>query len=218
MKAVCAVLCALLYVCRAAPLTCDQLTSPGQVQDLTGTWFVHAMSTDSCVLRNSVQTLLSPSLIMDITEDTQQYQAVLMIKTLSICENETLATLTPQRGMLVAQNGRDTYKLFRLTNSSDCVVFKMEMQFANTTVLYFSSRRKSVEPAEILEFETQASCLHLPRPERLGSDFDFSSCREYEETELTEAEAAVLLQRLRAWAVEVTKCLMDYMLRWYKFS
>ncbi|CAL9694432.1 unnamed protein product [Knipowitschia caucasica] len=75
MKAVCAVLCALLYVCRAAPLTCDQLTSPGQVQDLTGRWFVHATSTDSCVLRRTLQTLINPSLMMDVTKDTKQYQA-----------------------------------------------------------------------------------------------------------------------------------------------
>ncbi|XP_020792543.1 uncharacterized protein LOC110171191 isoform X2 [Boleophthalmus pectinirostris] len=219
MKALCAVLClGLLSVCRAAPLTCDQLLMVTQHHDLNfaGKWYVHAVSTDSCAISSFLNTFMKPSVVLDAVykEAPNSYEVTTTLKTLSYCMNET-ESVSFDKTSVTTQNG-NKYETYHLLHSScsDCTVWKMD---GLVKVLLLYSRKTTIDAADLKEFETQAACLNLPQPLQFNNDYDVSNCKDIEESP-TDEETTILAQRLEKFLSELVECLVQYIRSWVMSS
>ncbi|KAJ0023973.1 hypothetical protein NQD34_003872 [Periophthalmus magnuspinnatus] len=209
MKAVCAVLClGLLSVCRAAPLTCDQLlTTQDQELDFAGRWYLHAMSTDSCAFSHLMHTLMKPSIMVDAvrSETAQTFEVVTTFKIQSFCMNDTEA-YSFDKTSLTYTSFPHKYHLLP-SSCSDCTVLKTE---GLTKIILLYSRKPSVDAADLKEFETQASCLGLPQPKQFDNDYEMSNCKDIEEDEPTSEEGDVFIKRAEDFLRELIQCFVRY--------
>ncbi|XP_072308407.1 uncharacterized protein [Eucyclogobius newberryi] len=205
MKAVCTVLClGLLSVCGAAPLTtCDQLITTGdRGVDFSGRWYLHALSTDSCVLSSVWHTFLKPSLALDVVyQETQKsYEVVTTIKIQTACENDTRSYIFDNTSFTLSHE-EESYHLLP-SDCTDCIIWKIE-SFYKAIFLY--SRKTTIDPADLKEFETRAACLGLPKPRVVDTDYDFGHCKDFEEE-----EHGIFLQRMKDSVVEMIECVVKY--------
>ncbi|KAK7916472.1 hypothetical protein WMY93_012233 [Mugilogobius chulae] len=218
MKVVYAALClGLLSVCRAAPLTCDQLvtTKDPTGTELSGIWHLHALSTDSCVLSNILHTFLKPSIMLNVAyeETSKSYEITSKIKTMSYCMNET-ESFVQDKASLSHKHKKELYHIMQ-SSCSDCIVLKTDSLFK---AIFVYSRKTTFDAADLKEFETQAACLGLPQPQTFGTDYDFGNCKDLEDSEPTDEETSIMIQRLEDLAAELMRCLVRYILSWVKSS
>ncbi|XP_022597879.1 uncharacterized protein LOC111219473 [Seriola dumerili] len=166
MKTLCVavVVLSLTSVCQAASLACEQLLKPVD-KDISGRWYLIAMSSNACIFKGFLNAFLWPSFAMDIiaTDTSNIYDANFRFGMYGICQNSS--AFFYQNGSTFDNNDRKE-KLFGLLQSGcpDCLVTKAGDVYY---ILLLWSKRKNVTAAEMKEFETQTNCLGGDKPEVL---------------------------------------------------
>ena len=208
MKAVYAALClGLLSVCRASPLTCDQLlTFKGTVGNLSGRWYLHGLSTDSCVLSNFLGKYLDPSIAVDNVyhESLKRYNVTATVKSRTSCMNSTESFDFDNN---TVSSTDETYT-FLPSSCSDCYVMSTN---SSVKILLLYSRKTSIDTADFQEFERQAACLQLPQPRRFATDYNFENCTDNWGEDLTDEESAAELKKLGGFGIDLLQCLVEYL-------
>ncbi|XP_005807594.1 uncharacterized protein LOC102225032 [Xiphophorus maculatus] len=181
MKTACAavVLLSLFSVSQPASLACEVLVRPvDQLQDVQGTWYFVAVASSYCWAVTVLNTLGSPSFQLDITSTNKShiYDMNLTVKIGEECANNTAKSFLEMDGISLA-DGNDAKTnekgLFLRTSCADCLILKDDDSPAN--LLLMLSRKPTVTAAELKEFEAQADCLQLYKPQVLNTDHDCSS-------------------------------------------
>ncbi|XP_014867319.1 PREDICTED: uncharacterized protein LOC106932890 [Poecilia mexicana] len=181
MKTACAavVLLSLFSVSQPASLACEVLLQPvDQLQDIQGTWYFVAVSSSYCWVVTVLNTLGAPSLQIDFTSTSKSnvYDMNLKMKIAGQCENNTDKVFLETDGISTADsNGPKTNEkcLLLRTSCADCLILKDDNSPAS--ILLMLSRKPTVTDAELKEFEAQADCLNLYKPQVLNTDHDCSS-------------------------------------------
>ncbi|KAK2861819.1 hypothetical protein Q5P01_001352 [Channa striata] len=193
MKTLCVavVVLSLSSVCRPAPLACDKLLKPvDKSPDLSGRWFVIAMSSDVCLIPALLNSLLWPSFAVDFTAQSTPniYESNVTFKILDYCGAEP-ETIFFERNILfdVDSNNApiDTAEVLLHTGCPDCLILKGNDSIDSLLLL---SRRQKVTEAELKEFRMQADCLEWSEPEVLNSDHDYKNCKSFDDVEATDEE------------------------------
>ncbi|KAJ4927051.1 hypothetical protein JOQ06_014791, partial [Pogonophryne albipinna] len=171
MKTLCvaALVLSLSSVCQPAPLACEKLLQPvDKAPDLSGRWYVIAISS-SCILQLVARVLL-PSVHVEVTskETPNVFDYLIKLKMHGLCANETFFQ---ENNKLMDEDSNNTADgdpdLLLQTGCSDCIVTKGD---SVVDLLVLFSRRTNITAAELKEFETQAECLGLAKPQVLDSD------------------------------------------------
>ncbi|XP_040890803.1 uncharacterized protein LOC121179816 [Toxotes jaculatrix] len=180
MKTLCfaVVLLSLTSVCQPASLACDSLLKKeDKSPDLSGRWYLVAMSSDMCVIP-LISAFIWPSVAVDVTsKDTPNvYEGKYSVKMYGLCTTEPEPFFYGNNSIFdVDSNNAPTGEPDVMLHSScpDCYVIKGD-DVVETLMLF--SRRQTVTAAELKEFETQADCLGWYKPQLLSTDHDFENC------------------------------------------
>ncbi|KAK5933647.1 hypothetical protein CgunFtcFv8_014110 [Champsocephalus gunnari] len=210
MKTLCvaALVLSLSSVCQPAPLACEKLLQPvDKAPDLSGRWYMIAISS-SCILQ-LVSRVLLPSVHMEVTskETPNVFDYLIKLKMHGLCSNET-AQLLQENNKLFDVDSNNTADgepdLLLQTGCSDCIITKGD-SVLNVLILF--SRRTNITAAELKEFETQAECLGLTKPQLLDSDHDFTNCLSNEDEEAVASLFRTIQQRLNDNFAISLKCI-----------
>ncbi|KAI9548907.1 hypothetical protein NQZ68_003441 [Dissostichus eleginoides] len=212
MKTLCvaALVLSLSSVCQPASLACEKLLQPvDKAPDLSGRWYVIAISS-SCILQLVARVLL-PSVHVEVTskETPNVFDFLIKMKMHGLCANET-EQLFQENNKLFGVDSNNAADgdpdLLLQTGCSDCIVTKGD-SVVNLLVLF--SRRTNITAAELKEFETQAECLGLTKPQVLDSDHDFTNCLSDEDEEAGASLLRTIQQRLNGNYAISLKCIAE---------
>ncbi|KAL3058276.1 hypothetical protein OYC64_010450 [Pagothenia borchgrevinki] len=212
MKTLCvaALVLSLSSVCQPASLACEKLLQPvDKAPDLSGRWYVIAISS-SCILQ-LVASVLLPSIHVEVTskETPNVFDYLIKMKMQGVCANET-EHIFQENNKLFAVDSNNAADgdpdLLLQTGCSDCIVSKGD-SVVNLLVLF--SRRPNITAAELKEFETQAKCLSLTKPQVLDSDHDFTNCLSEEDEEAGVSFLRSIQQRLNDNYAITLKCIAE---------
>ncbi|XP_029007508.1 uncharacterized protein LOC114856059 [Betta splendens] len=182
MKTLCVavVVLSLTSVCQSAPLTCEQLNKPlDKSPDLSGRWYMIALSSDVCLIPSLLNALFWPSLVIDFKEqDTPNlYNANVTFNMHDFCDSKVETFFLKSSSLFdVDSNNSPTGEPDTLlhTGCPDCLVIKGN---DGINLLMYFSRRKTVTDAELKEFETQSECMGWFKPEVLNTVHEYQECK-----------------------------------------
>lgn len=197
-----------LSLCRAEPLTCEQLsTKVNHELNLSGRWFVHALSSESCVY-SALISLEKPSVIMDITGTTKTYEVTTTHK------SSVKVTACQKFHRTHTYFG---FSFYSLPSCSDCIVLREESFFFGHSYMLISPK-PTIDVAVVRQFETQAECFGSPYSQLLASDYDFSNCNfeRVEPGDFTVKEVAIVAKRVEDFMPQLGKCIAHMI--WKKFE
>ncbi|XP_023155117.1 uncharacterized protein LOC111588782 isoform X2 [Amphiprion ocellaris] len=227
MKTFCVavVVLSLISVCQAASLACQKLMKPvDKDPDISGTWHYIAVSTEHCWSTTLLNVFFWPSAAVDITAKGTPniYDANVKIKMYGMCNNESESFHYANHNVFnIDSNNAPTGEADVLlqTGCPDCLVVK-GVDILNTLTLF--SRRKSVDAAELKEFETQAQCLGWSKPLVLSTDHDYENCISVDDSDIDEAAATTfftkMYERVKSMHHKVTECIKDTFLAYLPTS
>ncbi|XP_038551733.1 uncharacterized protein LOC119885659 isoform X2 [Micropterus salmoides] len=213
MKNLCVavVVLSLTSVCQPASLACEKLLKPvDKGPDFSGSWYLIAISSDSCLATTLLNSFFWPSVAVDITSKDipNIYNGNFKIKMYGVCANESENYLYENNTVFdVDSNNAPTGSPDVMLQSGcpDCIVAKTD-DIINTFVLF--SRRKIVTAAELKEFETQTECLGWAKPQVLNTDHDYENCTSLDDDDVdTSGLSHMIYQRLKNTYTEPLKCL-----------
>ncbi|XP_029007507.1 uncharacterized protein LOC114856058 [Betta splendens] len=183
MKTLCVavVVLSLTSVCQSATLACEKLLKPlDQSPDLSGRWFIIAMSSDYCLITAYLNSLIGPTFLVDVTaQDTPKvYSANFTMNAYGSCVSEVDPFFLEGSNLFkVDSNNAPTGepdKLLLHTSCPDCIVGQTKTRIS---LFVLFSRRKTVTDAELKEFATQSDCLGFSKPEVLSTDHVYENCK-----------------------------------------
>ncbi|XP_038551734.1 uncharacterized protein LOC119885660 [Micropterus salmoides] len=215
MKTLCVavVVLSLTSVCQPASLACEKLLKPvDKGPDLSGGWYLIAISSDVCLVTTLLNSVFWPSFAVDVTsKDTPNiYDVNFKVKMYGYCTNETEQYFYEKNNIFsVSSNNTPSGEPDVLLQSGcpDCIVVK-DTDIIDTLMLY--SRRKTVTAAELKEFETQTECLGWPTPQVLNTDHEYENCPALDDDDDdtdTSRLSLMMYQRLKNVYTEPLKCL-----------
>ncbi|XP_031594693.1 uncharacterized protein LOC116319485 [Oreochromis aureus] len=201
MKAFCVAVLVLNFisVCQPASVACERyLKTADSDQDLTGKWYVIAMSSNSCWATAFSVLPFSTSVDIAAMEKANIYEATFSVKMFGQCKNLTAklhygnSTVTE-----IDSTGakRDNVMILLQRRCHDCIVMKSD---GYIEILVLLSKRTSITADEMEAFEIQADCRYLYKPQIFGSDHDYENCTvddgktEYASSEIPDMQQAVL--------------------------
>ncbi|XP_004068849.1 uncharacterized protein LOC101172895 [Oryzias latipes] len=196
MKILCTAVVALslVSVCQPASLACNNLLTPVEKNpELLGRWHLIAWASESCLVTTLFNTLVWPSLAMDVTSTAKlnTYDYNIKVKMYGYCYNETQTFFYENSKMLeVDSNNSPTGDpdVLLQTSCSDCIIVKSKDTIDTLLLL---SRRKSISETELKEFEIQTQCLGWSTMKMLNTEFDFDNCKIIHE-DLSDEEAETM--------------------------
>ncbi|GAA6216770.1 uncharacterized protein LOC108873550 [Lates japonicus] len=177
MKTLCVavVVLSLTSVCQSASLACEKLLKPvDKGPDLSGRWYLIAVSSDICLA--PLVYALWPSIAVNITskETPNNYDVDLKLSTYGYCINGSGNFYYGNNTIFeFADAPTDEPNVLLQSGCPDCVV--MRRNETSEHLLLFS-RRQNVSADELKEFETQADCLGWYKPEVLNSGHEYENC------------------------------------------
>ncbi|XP_024124895.1 uncharacterized protein LOC112144552 [Oryzias melastigma] len=209
----------LVSVCQPASLACNNLLTPTDKNpQLLGRWHMIAFASESCLATTLFNSLIWPSLAMDITskDKPNTYDYNIKVKMYGYCFNETEAFFYENSKMMdLDSNNSPTGDpdVFLQTSCPDCIVVKSN-DYIGTLLLL--SKRKSVSDAELKEFETQTQCLGWSAMKKLNTEFDFDNCKILnDDISDEEAEAlgnnilSTMSERMSGMYIDIYNCFRD---------
>ncbi|XP_035799328.1 uncharacterized protein LOC111588782 isoform X1 [Amphiprion ocellaris] len=246
------VVLSLISVCQAASLACQKLMKPvDKDPDISGTWHYIAVSTEHCWSTTLLNVFFWPSAAVDITAKGTPniYDANVKIKMYGMCNNESESFHYANHNVFnIDSNNAPTGEADVLlqTGCPDCLVVK-GVDILNTLTLFSKDnrgtqsgnimsshglylrcvtsspgRRKSVDAAELKEFETQAQCLGWSKPLVLSTDHDYENCISVDDSDIDEAAATTfftkMYERVKSMHHKVTECIKDTFLAYLPTS
>ncbi|XP_026205312.1 uncharacterized protein LOC113155049 [Anabas testudineus] len=208
------VVLSLTSVCQPAPLACDKLLKQADKSpDLSGRWYLIAMSSDICLIPAILNTLFWPSVAMDITaqETPNVYNGSYNINMYGYCTSEAELFLFANNTIFdVDENNSPNgeSEVLLQTGCADCIVVKGE-EAINTLLLF--SRRKTATAAELKEFEAQTECLGWSKPQILNTDHEYENCKTLDDsTDVDSSELCNLMyQRVKNTYSVPFKCFTE---------
>ncbi|XP_028261193.1 uncharacterized protein LOC114435595 [Parambassis ranga] len=210
----------LLSVGQPAPLTCETLMKPRDTEgpDLTGRWFLLALSAEHCITTTLLDVLLRPIFVFDITsmDASNVYNSSIKITIDGHCFEESKMFFYKDNQMFEVDSNNTALgnaSLFLYSGCPDCIVVKRTDMIK---ALILISRRKVVTAAELAEFETQARCLGWSKPQVLRAEHASENCRSYHDIPRQEDEA--IMQRIHRKVSEkatsmrekIMKCFIEF--------
>ncbi|XP_056252321.1 uncharacterized protein LOC130181871 [Seriola aureovittata] len=198
MKTLCiaVVVLSITSVCQAASLACEQLLKPvDKDPDISGRWYLIAMSSNTCFFQGFMNAFLWPSFAVDITAtDTSNiYNATLRFGMLGICD-DTSSLLYGNGTIFDTDDSKEDLLVLLQSGCPDCLVMKGGDDYS---ILLLMSRRKNVTAAEMKEFESQTNCIGGYKPEVLNTYNDFENCTLEDDLDLDNPEIwSMVSQRL----------------------
>ncbi|KAL3058275.1 uncharacterized protein LOC117489363 [Trematomus bernacchii] len=209
MKTLCvaALVLSLSSVCQPASLACEKLLQPvDKAPDLSGRWYVIAIPT-SCFWQMMARVLL-PSVHVEVTskETPHFYDLIVKAKLDGVCGNNTKRFFQENNKLFDVDSNNASHgvpDVLLQTGCPDCIVSKGDLF---PEILTIFSRRTNITAAELKEFETQAECLGLTKPQVLHSDHDFTNCRSEEDKEAMAIHQNAFVQRLMDVSGSILKC------------
>ncbi|XP_026163390.1 uncharacterized protein LOC113130762 [Mastacembelus armatus] len=218
MKTLCVavVVLSLISVCQPAPLTCEKLLKQVEKDpDLSGIWYLIALSSNICLAPALLNAFFSLSAEMDISAKGTPniYDANFKVKMYGYCMSEPLPFLYKDRSLFdIDSNNAPTGNPDVLLQSGcpDCIILKA-VDIINTLMVF--SRRKTLTDAELKEFETQANCLGWSKPQVFSLDHDYENCKSLDNTTDADAErvAEMIYERLKTEYTVPLQCFYDYL-------
>ncbi|XP_028301552.1 uncharacterized protein LOC114462776 [Gouania willdenowi] len=219
MKIVCVAVVALSLIsgCCSAPLACEKLMKPiERIPDVSGRWYIIGLSTALCLPSTLINAVIWPSFTFDFASKGRPdiYISTTNVKMYGFCHNETSPLLIKGNSMIeVDENDAPTGDSLSLlqTGCPDCFVVT-----GNDLLHYLliASRRKNITAAELDEFEMQAKCLSLSKPQYMNTDFDFEDCKSLDNT--TDEEDTIILakihERVSSMSHLIIKCIIEAIL------
>ncbi|XP_026205313.1 uncharacterized protein LOC113155050 [Anabas testudineus] len=229
MKTLCVVavvVLSLTSVCQPAPLACDKLlTKVDKSPDLSGRWYLIAMSSDVCLIPVLFNVIFWPSIAVDIAAKATPniYEDNFKLNIYGYCASETESFLLQNNTMFdVDENNAlsGDKEVLLQTGCSDCFVAKEE-DTVDTLLLF--SRRKTLSAEELKEFETQAECLGWSKPQILNTDHEYEKCKSLDD-DATDVDFSALkntmYQQLQTKYREPLQCftgdLLNSVFEWLK--
>lgn len=171
-------------MCQAASLACNELLRPvDTAPDLTGRWYVIAISSDTCLVPAAVNAFLWPSVAFDISsaQTPNIYEAAAKIKMYGYCANESESFFYDKSHFFdLDKNNAPTGEpdVLLTTGCPDCLIIKFKEVV--DAVLYLS-KRQAVTTTELAEFGAQAQCLGWYKPQVFNSDHDYTNCKSFDD-------------------------------------
>ncbi|XP_029007509.1 uncharacterized protein LOC114856060 [Betta splendens] len=219
MKTLCVaiVVLSLTSVCQSTALTCEQLKKPlDQSPDVSGRWYMIALSSDICLIPTLLNSLLWPSVVVDVTAQDQTtpniYNANFTFNMHDFCDSEVETFVLKSSSLFdVDSNNAPTGEPDTLlhTGCPDCLVIKGN---DDINLLMYLSRRKTVTDAELKEFETQSECMGWSKPEVLNTVHEYKDCKSFDDD--NEHDVSTLLakmgQRMKSSFMSPLRCIGQY--------
>ncbi|KAE8298299.1 hypothetical protein D5F01_LYC02793 [Larimichthys crocea] len=222
MKTLCVavVVLSLISVCQPAPLTCEKLLKPVDKElEVTGTWYMIAVATESCLATTIMNALfeLSGKIHINATDAPKVYSLEYNIKLYQYCKTDTGNFFYEKSAMFGVDVNNAPYgdaDLVLQSGCPDCMVLLGD-SVLNTTILF--SRRKTVTAAELKEFEAQVECLGWSKPWVLQTDHDYKNCMSLDEVEeISDDLPDKMLKRLQTNYKMPLMCLASDVLQYPK--
>ncbi|KAI9548908.1 hypothetical protein NQZ68_003442 [Dissostichus eleginoides] len=212
MKTLCvaALVLSLSSVCQPASLACEKLLQPvDKAPDLSGRWYVIALPT-SCYLQMMAR-VSPPSFHVEVTskETPHFYDFIVKAKIDGLCGNQTGRFFQENNKLFDVDSNNASHgvpDVLLQTGCPDCIVSKRD-RFLHVLTIF--SRRTNITAAELKEFETQAECLGLTKPQVLHSDHDFTNCRSEEDKEAMAIHKNAQMQRFIDVTGSILKCFAE---------
>ncbi|KAK2861820.1 hypothetical protein Q5P01_001353 [Channa striata] len=201
------VVLSLISACQPAP-ACDRLLKPlDKSPDLSGSWFVIAMSSDVCLIPALFNSLFWPSIAVDVTPQATPkiYEAKFKFKINRCCAKDPQPFFFENNTMFdVDSNKAPTGDPDVLLQSGcpDCLVVKMD---DSHNLFLLLSKRQNVTAAELAEFESQADCLGWFKPHVLNTDHDYENCNRTDDAALND----MIHQRLKHAFAAPVNCMVE---------
>ncbi|XP_074497286.1 uncharacterized protein LOC141771177 isoform X1 [Sebastes fasciatus] len=217
MKTLCvaAVVLSLTSVCQPASLACEKLLKPvDKGPDVSGSWYIIAVATESCWATTLLNSVFWPSIEVIITSMSTPnlYSSKFKFKMYGYCENETEEFLYENNNLYeVDSNNAPTGNPDVLLQSGcpDCMAVKREDKDVISSFLLFS-RRENVTAAELKEFESQAECLGWSKPQVLNSDHDDENCPPLDDVDMENMRIySMIFQRMKNTYSVQLNCLSE---------
>ncbi|XP_039863115.1 uncharacterized protein LOC120718615 [Simochromis diagramma] len=201
MKAFCVAVLVLNFisVCQSSSVACERyLKTADREQDLTGKWYLIAMSSNSCWA--TAFSVLPFGIYVNITamEEANIYESTFSLKMFGQCKNLT-SKIHYEKSTITEIDSKgaksDNVMILLKRRCHDCIVIKGD---GFTDILVLLSKRMSITDDEMEAFEIQAECRYLYKPQIFGSDHDFENCTvddgktEYASSEIPHMRQAVL--------------------------
>ncbi|XP_067361950.1 uncharacterized protein [Channa argus] len=214
MKTLCiaAVVLSLTSVCQPASLDCDNLLKPvDKSPDLSGRWFIIAMSSEICMIPALLNSLMFPSIAVDITAQAKPniYETTVRFKLYDHCAAESETVLFERNIMFEVDSNHSlagSADVLLQTGCPDCLVLKGNDTFE---VLLLLSRRQNVTDAELKEFRMQVKCLDWAEAEILNTDHDYKNCKSLDDDSDVDFSAlwSMMSERLKNSFKTPLKCI-----------
>ncbi|KAF7207541.1 putative LOC107384931-like protein, partial [Nothobranchius furzeri] len=182
MKTLCVAVVALSLIsaCRPSSLACEMLLQPmDQDPEVLGRWYVIALSSNYCWVASMFNTVLAPSIQLDVTSagKPHYYDVNFTLKVSEFCDSKSIQFFQKSNMAVEVRSIDDVPKTQKgaiiSSRCQDCLVIR-EDGLVNMVALL--SKRPNVTSAEMKEFEVQADCLGMYRPQVLNADFDLENC------------------------------------------
>ncbi|XP_075997272.1 uncharacterized protein LOC142991138 [Genypterus blacodes] len=215
MKTLCVAIVAfsLITVCQMAPMnTCEQLMKPvDKGPDISGTWYLTAVASDSCLLKVGLAQLLMSSLAFEIsaTDKPNSYMANMTLRLFGYCYNDNAKEAVFYNGTVISADGEDSDSLLS-TGCRDCMVIREHVTDV-VSIITLMSRRKNITAAELEEFDKQAECFGMSKPQTIGTDNDETCKPSTDETSIVADLFDIigyLVERYSEIISTYTKCIL----------
>ncbi|XP_008278517.1 uncharacterized protein LOC103356215 [Stegastes partitus] len=186
--------------------------------DFSGKWRYIAISTEVCLATTLVDVFLWPSAEVDITaKDTPNiYNANVNYKVYGMCYNESLPLYYANHNVFNVDSNNAPIgqaDVMLQTGCPDCLVVKGS-DFMNTLTLF--SKRKSVDAAEMKEFETQVECLGWSKPLVFNTDHDYENCKSLDDdtadVETMQSYFNEMSKRVTNMSHKLIRCIIEIIL------
>ncbi|XP_031157700.1 saxitoxin and tetrodotoxin-binding protein 1-like [Sander lucioperca] len=224
MKTLCVavVVLSLTSVCQPAPLVCEKLQKPvDKAPDFSGSWYLIAMTSDTCLVATLLNYVFWPSISLNITSKNTPnvYEGNYRIKMYGYCDTDSEDFLLENNKIFdVDINNAPVGEpdVVLQSGCSDCFVVKRVDKDINILLLF--SRRQNVSAAELKEFEKQAECLGWAKPEVLNTDHDIENCLSLDDDDVENSELlSLIFQRLHNKYTGPLECLSESIQKYFEW-
>ncbi|TDH13601.1 hypothetical protein EPR50_G00036470 [Perca flavescens] len=211
------------HVCQPAPLVCEKLLKPvDKAPDFSGSWYLIAMTSDTCLVTTLLNYVFWPSISMKITSKNTPniIESNYSFKMYGYCDTAS-EDFFLENNMIFDVGINNTRvgepDVLLQSGCSDCLVVKGEDKNKDVDFLLLFSRRQNVSAAELKEFEKQAECLGWAKPEVLNTDHDMENCLSLDTDDNDDSELiSLIFQRLRKEYAVPLKCLSESIQKYHK--